>query len=125
MKFTHINTRAINQLAHRASPVSEEARLIEGIRLHTAINQADFVSCCMLYTYDGNKMHSWENDAVLSYRRTIKSHSPGYEIDVSELIIECFGKESSDDVLKSVSHLQHDMYIFTTLEFPTPYFNFN
>ena len=28
------------------------------IRLHTAINWADFVSWCMLYTYDGNKMHS-------------------------------------------------------------------
>ena len=35
------------------------------VRLHTAINRADFVSWCMLYTYDGNKMHSWENDAVL------------------------------------------------------------
>ena len=28
------------------------------LRLHTAINRADFVSCCMLYTYEGNKMHS-------------------------------------------------------------------
>ena len=28
------------------------------VRLHTAINLADFVSWCMLYTYDGNKMHS-------------------------------------------------------------------
>ena len=37
------------------------------LRLHTAINRADFVSWCMLYTYEGsNKMHSWENDAVLS-----------------------------------------------------------
>ena len=34
--------------------------------LHTAINWADFVSWCMLYTYDGYKMHSRENDAVLS-----------------------------------------------------------
>ena len=33
------------------------------VRLHTAINRADFVSWCMLYTYEGNKMHS-----------------PGYEI---------------------------------------------
>ena len=37
------------------------------VRLHTAINRADFVSSCMLYTYDGNKMYSWENDAVLSW----------------------------------------------------------
>ena len=36
------------------------------LRLHTAINRADFVSWCMLYTYDGNRMHLWENDAVLS-----------------------------------------------------------
>ena len=28
------------------------------VRLHTAINQADFVSWCMLYTYKGNKMYS-------------------------------------------------------------------
>ena len=29
------------------------------VRLHTAINRAaDFVSWCMLYTYEGNKMHS-------------------------------------------------------------------
>ena len=26
----------------------------------------NFVSWCMLYTYEGNKIHSWENDAVLS-----------------------------------------------------------
>ena len=25
-------------------------------RLHTAINRADFVSWCMLYTYEGNKV---------------------------------------------------------------------
>ena len=37
------------------------------VRLHTAINQADFVSWCMLYTYKGNKMYSWENDDVLSW----------------------------------------------------------
>ena len=37
------------------------------LRLHTAINRADFVSWSMLYTYEGNKMHSRENhDAVLS-----------------------------------------------------------
>ena len=34
------------------------------LRLHTAINQADFVSWCMLYTCEGNKMQSWENDDV-------------------------------------------------------------
>ena len=28
------------------------------VRLHTAINRVDFVSWCMLYTYEGNKMHS-------------------------------------------------------------------
>ena len=28
------------------------------VRLHTAINRADFRSGCMLYTYEGNKMHS-------------------------------------------------------------------
>ena len=27
------------------------------VRLHTAINQADFISWCMLYTNEGNKMH--------------------------------------------------------------------
>ena len=37
------------------------------LRLHTVINRVDFVSWCMLYTYEGNKMHSWENDAVLSW----------------------------------------------------------
>ena len=30
--------------------------LIFKVCLHTAINRADFVSWCMLYTYDGNKM---------------------------------------------------------------------
>ena len=35
------------------------------LRLHTAINRADLVSWCMLYTYKGNKMHSSENDPVL------------------------------------------------------------
>ena len=34
------------------------------LRLHTAINWADFVSWCMLYTNEGYKMHPWENDAV-------------------------------------------------------------
>ena len=28
------------------------------VRLDTAINRADFVSWCMLYTYEGNKMAS-------------------------------------------------------------------
>ena len=28
------------------------------VRLHTAINRADFVSWCMLYIHEGNKMHS-------------------------------------------------------------------
>ena len=37
------------------------------VRFHTAINRADFVSWCMLYTYEGNKMHLWENDDVLSW----------------------------------------------------------
>ena len=38
----------------------------------TEINRADFVSGCMLYTYESNKTiselkrHSWENDTVLS-----------------------------------------------------------
>ena len=27
------------------------------VRLHTAINRADFLSPCMLYTNEGNKMH--------------------------------------------------------------------
>ena len=27
------------------------------VHLHTAINRADFVSWCMLYTNEGNKMH--------------------------------------------------------------------
>ena len=27
------------------------------VHLHTAINQDDFVSWCMLYTYEGNEMH--------------------------------------------------------------------
>ena len=27
------------------------------VRLHAAICRADFVSWCMLYTYEGNKMH--------------------------------------------------------------------
>ena len=36
-----------------------------GVRLHTVINPADFRSWCMLYTYEGNKMQSSENDAIL------------------------------------------------------------
>ena len=28
------------------------------LRLHTPINGANFVSWCMLYTFEGNKMHS-------------------------------------------------------------------
>ena len=32
------------------------------VRLHTAINRVHFISWCMLYTYECNKMHSWEND---------------------------------------------------------------
>ena len=28
------------------------------VRLHTAINRADFVSWCMLYTYEDNQIHS-------------------------------------------------------------------
>ena len=28
------------------------------VRLHTAIARADFVSWCMLYIHEGNKMHS-------------------------------------------------------------------
>ena len=35
------------------------------LRLHTAINRADFACWCMLYTYEVNKIQSWENDAVL------------------------------------------------------------
>ena len=35
------------------------------VRLHTAINQADFVSWCMLLYIRRNKMHSSENSAVL------------------------------------------------------------
>ena len=34
------------------------------VRFHTAINRADFVCWCMLYTYEGYKMHSWDNSAV-------------------------------------------------------------
>ena len=37
------------------------------VYLHTTINRADFVFWCMLYTYEGNKMHSLENDDVLSW----------------------------------------------------------
>ena len=47
--------------------VCDSSEIRVKVRLHTAINQADFVSRCMLYTYDGNKMYSWENDTVLSY----------------------------------------------------------
>ena len=36
---------------------------------------------CMLYTYEGNKMHSWEYDAVLScVNHNIASLSQEYEI---------------------------------------------
>ena len=45
--------------------------------LHTTNNRADFVSWCMLYTYEGNKIHSWENDDVYFRGLTIKSHSLG------------------------------------------------
>ena len=43
------------------------------LRLHTAINRADFVSWCMLYTYDGNEMHSWEKDAKSHFDQDTKS----------------------------------------------------
>ena len=38
----------------------QQINVLIKVRLHTAINRADFVSWCMLYTYEGNKMHSWE-----------------------------------------------------------------
>ena len=53
------------------------------VRLHTAINQDDFVSWCMLYTYEGNEMLLWVNreKMTLIFREwTIKSHASGYEI---------------------------------------------
>ena len=57
--------------------LADDSRL--KVRVHTTINRANFVTWCMLYTYEGNKMHLWENDDVLSWL-TIKSHSSGYEI---------------------------------------------
>ena len=35
------------------------------LRLNIEINRADFVSWCMLYSYEDNKRHSRENDPVL------------------------------------------------------------
>ena len=38
-----------------------------GHNMQSAINWANFVFWCMLYTYEGNKMHLCENDAVLPW----------------------------------------------------------
>ena len=38
--------------------MSRLAGLALKLHLHTAINRADFVSWCMLYTHHGNKIHS-------------------------------------------------------------------
>ena len=35
---------------------SKQKKRDKAIRLHTAINRAEFVSWCMLYTYKGTKM---------------------------------------------------------------------
>ena len=48
---------------HKNRPCKRALKL----RLHTAINQVDFVSWCMFYLYEGNEMHSWENNDVLSW----------------------------------------------------------
>ena len=46
-KYPHLKKKCITPLTNWLK-----------LRLHTAINRADFVPRCMLYTYEGNKMHS-------------------------------------------------------------------
>ena len=50
------------------------------VRLHTAINRADFVSWCMLYTRTKVRRCIREKMTMCFRGQTIKSHSPGYEI---------------------------------------------
>ena len=51
------------------------------VRLYTAINWADFVSWCMLYTVRTKVTKCIREKMTLYFCRwTIKSHSPGYEI---------------------------------------------
>ena len=50
------------------------------VRLHTAINRADFVSWCMLYIYTKVTKCIREKMTMCFREWTIKSHSPGYEI---------------------------------------------
>ena len=50
--------KEIKELSLSHLSLSHLPRACLKVRLHTAINWADFVSWCMLYTYEGNKMHS-------------------------------------------------------------------
>ena len=57
-KVTHL-LKDIDGLENKLNQSNKLAQCITlKVRLHTAINRTDFVSWCMLYTYDGNKMHS-------------------------------------------------------------------
>ena len=57
LQYTH--TEKCNLFVKKCSVVPVIYNKVK-VRLHSAINWVDFVSWCMLYTYDGNKMHLWE-----------------------------------------------------------------
>ena len=67
-KFSKIPPRSMYHLnAKSENPYRKEKNKQVKLRLHTAINRADFVSRCMLSTYEGDKLHLWENYAILSW----------------------------------------------------------
>ena len=91
--LAHVYTAALNwlpfpysigivfqkEVGYTQSKVTKYSSCTVKLHLHAVINQADFVSWCMLHMYEGNKMYSWEN-TMYFHEWIIKSHSPGYEI---------------------------------------------
>ena len=75
-------------------------------RLHTAINRADFVSWCMLYTHQGNKMHSWENGRCTFVGESLnRIHQDTKSV---RLIAACACKRSSTcDLIQNASTQLH------------------
>ena len=65
------------RMQSRTKPVETSLSQLK-VQTHTTINLADFVSWCMLYTYEGNNIR--EEMTMYFCGLTIKSHSPGYEI---------------------------------------------
>ena len=49
-------TLSSNEVIKRSRSYIKHSKECLKLRSHTAINRADFVSWCMLYTYEGNKI---------------------------------------------------------------------